>query len=410
MKRTTTKRTTLTTRCLGLATVLAFTAVAAACSDDGATTPPATFPPLPLIAVTSVRGDNVSQLVAAIFARVLDDAGFRVARKDPVDLDRAGYYQAMQDGDFELIPEFSGELQAFLYNQTGAEPLPTTSIPSGVATTQVPITFPTTSTTTSTTTTSTVAPTTTDPSATTTSSTSTTSTTSTTTSSTSTTSTSTSSTTSTSTTTTVVGTSTTVAAERLSGRSVPEQLIAINEALVPALFANRAGLAENKTVIACTTETMAAHEASVFTSLTDLAALAPDIRLGGSAAFMADELVGYPALQAIYGGEFKELVTIAADGFAAALADGDVDCLALNSLDPLITTERLSLLSDGLHMSPGNGVVALVAVTVQTPDLLATLDALISVLTSERLNQMLNEVVTNGTDPNIVANAFVDSL
>ena len=407
MKRTTTKQTTLTTRCLGLATVMAFAAVAAACSDDGATTPPATFPPLPLIAVTSVQGDNVSQLVAAIFARVLDDAGFRVARKDPVDLDRAGYYQAMQDGDFELIPDFSGELQAFLYSQTGAEPLPTTSIPSGVATTQVPITFPTTSTTTSTTTTSTVAPTTTDPNATPTSSTSTTSTT---TSSTSTTSTSTSSTTSTSTTTTVVGTSTTVAAERLSGRSVPEQLVSINEAMVPELFANRAGLAENKTVIACTTETMAAHEASVFTSLTDLAALAPDIRLGGSAAFMADELVGYPALQAIYGGEFKELVTIADNGFAAALADGDVDCLALNSLDPLITTERLSLLSDGLHVSPGNGVVALVAVTVQTPDLLIVLDGLIGVLTSERLNQMLNEVVTNGTDPNIVANAFVDSL
>jgi osmoprotectant transport system substrate-binding protein len=187
-------------------------------------------------------------------------------------------------------------------------------------------------------------------------------------------------------------------------------LVSINEALAVELFANRAGLAENKTVIACTAETVAAQAENVFESLTDLASVAPDIRLGGSAAFMADELVGYPALQAIYGGEFKELVTIADDGFAAALADGDVDCLALNSLDPLITTARLSLLSDGRHMSPGNGVVALVAVTVQTPDLLTVLDGLVSVLTSERLNQMLNEVVANGTDPNIVANAFVDSL
>lgn len=403
MKRTTSKRTTLTTRCLGLATVLAFAAVAAACSDDEATTPPATFPPLPLIAVTSVQGDNVSQLVAAIFARVLDDAGFRVARKDPVDLDRAGYYQAMQDGDFELIPDFSGDLQAFLYSLPGAEPLPTTSIPSGVATTQVPVTFPTTSTTSSTSTTTTV-----DPNATTTSSTSTTSTSTTSTSSTSTSSTT--STTSTSTTTTVIGTSTTVAPEPLTGRSVPEQLVAINEALVPELFANRAGLAADKTVIACTSETMAAHEESVFESIVDLASLAPDIRLGGSADFMSDEITGFPALQALYGGEFKELVTIADDGFAAALADGDVDCLALNSLDPLITTERLTLLNDERHMSPGNGVIALVAVTVQTPDLLTVLDGLISVLTSERLNQMLNEVVTNGTDPNIVANAFVDSL
>lgn len=61
-------------------------------------------------------------------------------------------------------------------------------------------------------------------------------------------------------------------------------------------------------------------------------------------------------------------------------------------------------------MSLSNGVVALVATEVQTPDLLTTLDGIVTVLTSERLNQMLNEVVTNGTDPNIVANAFVDAL
>ena len=196
----------------------------------------------------------------------------------------------------------------------------------------------------------------------------------------------------------------------MSGRSVPEQLISINEALATSVVANRAGLAENKTVIACTDETFAAHDEFQLTSVADLAALAPGIRLGGTAAFMADDETGYPALQAIYGGEFEDVVTIADDGFATALTDGDVDCVALNSLDPLITTQRLTILSDGSHMSPGNGVVALLAIEVQTPDLLATLDGLISVLTSERLNQMLNEVVANGTDPNIVANAFVDAL
>ena len=400
MKRTT---TTLFTRSIGLATVLAFAAVAASCSDNEASTPAPTFPLPPRIAVTSVAGDNVSQLVAAIFARVLDDAGFRVARKDPVELDRAGYYQALQDGEFELIPDFSGELQAFLYGQAGAEPLPTTSIPGGVATTQVPITFPTTSTSTTTESTTT---TTTDPEATTTTdpeATTTTSSGSSTTSSTSSTSTST-------TTTTVLATSTTVAEPVLSGRSVPEQLVSINEVMAASVIANRAGLAENKTVIACTTATMAANEAAQFTSLTDLASLAPAIRLGGSATFMADELTGFGALQAIYGGEFEEVVTIDDDGFATALADDKVDCVALNSLDPLITTERLTILSDSSHMSPGNGVVALLATNVQTPDVLATLDGLIGVLTSARLNQMLNEVVTNGTDPNIVANAFVDSL
>lgn len=402
MKRTT---PTLLTRCLGLATVLAFAAVVASCSAKEDTAPPPTFPPLPRISVTSVKGDNVSQLVAAIFARVLDDAGFRVARKDPVDMDRAGYFQALQDGEFQLIPDFSGELQTFVFGLDGAEPLPTTSIPSGVATTQAPATFPTTSTSTSTTSTST---TTTDPDATTTSAAATTS--SSTTSSSTSTSTSSTSTSSTSTTTTVLGTSTTVAAEPLSGRSVPEQLISINEQLPASMFANRAGLAEDKTVIACTAETVIEFNDGEFTSLTDLASRAPEIRLGGTAAFMADKQTGYPALQAIYGGEFEQLITIADDGFATALDNDKVDCVALNSLDPLITTQRLTILSDGRHMSPGNGVVALVATDVQTPDLLAVLDGLVGVLTSQRLNQMLNEVETNGTDPAIVANAFVDSL
>ncbi len=155
---------------------------------------------------------------------------------------------------------------------------------------------------------------------------------------------------------------------------------------------------------------MTANEANQFVSLTDVAALAPTIRLGGSAEFMDDEQSGYPALQHIYGGEFKDLVTLADDDVVAAVENGDVDCLALNSLDPLISTARLTIMVDGFHMAPGNGVIALVSTDVQTPDLLTTLDGLIGVLTSERLNQMLNEVVSNGTDPNIVANAFVYAL
>ena len=176
------------------------------------------------------------------------------------------------------------------------------------------------------------------------------------------------------------------------------------------MHANRAGLAENKTVIACTPATMTANAANEFESLNDLASLAPTIRLAGSAEFMNDEQSGYLAFQHIYGGEFKDLVTLADDEIAAAVENGDVDCVALNSLDPLISTERLTIMVDGYHMAPANGVVALIATEVSTPELLTTLDGLISVLTSERLNQMLNEIVSNGTNPDIVANAFVDAL
>ena len=45
-----------------------------------------------------------------------------------------------------------------------------------------------------------------------------------------------------------------------------------------------------------------------------------------------------------------------------------------------------------------------------SPELTAALDALGLALSTPRLNQMLNEINANGTDPIVVANAFVDNL
>ena len=123
------KRTTPTAqmfmRCLGPAALaaLAFTA----CGSNDSTTTAPTLPLPPRIAVTSVKGDPESQLMAAIYARVLEDGGFRVARKDPVEMDRAQYYQAIQDGTFQLIPDYSEDLLQFVYSLPDASPLPSTS-------------------------------------------------------------------------------------------------------------------------------------------------------------------------------------------------------------------------------------------------------------------------------------------
>ena len=97
-------------------------------------------------------------------------------------------------------------------------------------------------------------------------------------------------------------------------------------------------------------------------------------------------------------------------GEAAAIADGDADCFGMNSLNPLITTEKMTIIEDDQLMAPSNAVVALIASTSATPDVMSTLDAVLARLTTKRLNQMLNEIVVNGTDPFVVANAFVDTL
>ena len=71
---------------------------------------------------------------------------------------------------------------------------------------------------------------------------------------------------------------------------------------------------------------------------------------------------------------------------------------------------RLTLLLDDKVFVPSNTVIALLSEPVATPDLVATLDAIGASLTTQRLAQMLNEINANGTDPIVVANAFLDTL
>lgn len=413
MKRTT-PTARLFTRCLGPASLalLAFTA----CSNDKSTTT-STLQLPPRIAVTSVKGDPESELMAAIFARVLEDGGFRVARKDPVELDRAGYYQAIQDGTFQLIPDYSGDLLSFVYSQPGAAPLPSTSLPSGPATTQAPILVTTTVPETTVLETSvpdtgvadTTSATTAAPGGTTTTSAASGLLTS-------------SVTTTTGVTTTPTGdvttttdplsleTTTTAPAAPSNGHAVAEQTLAINAGMPELLIVNNGSQAENKTVVACTAAAMTANSGTQLITLTNLASIAPNIRFAGSADYMSDNDLGYPALMRDYGGEFKDSVTVEDAGLATAIDDGDADCFAMNSLNPLITTKRMTILVDDLLMAPSNAVIALMSSVVATPEAIGAIDAIAASLTTERLNQMLNEIVVNGTDPIVVANAFVDTL
>ncbi len=84
--------------------------------------------------------------------------------------------------------------------------------------------------------------------------------------------------------------------------------------------------------------------------------------------------------------------------------------MALDSMNPLVTTQKLTILDDDKAMVPGNAAVPLIATKVATADVIGALDTVSVALTSARLNQMLNQVVSGGTDPVTVANAFMDTL
>lgn len=402
------KRTTPTAqmfmRCLGPAALAAL--AFSACSDDSSTPTPTLQLP-PRIAVTSVKGDPESQLLAAIYARVLEDGGFRVARKDPVEMDRAQYYQAIQDGTFQLIPDYSNDLLQFIYSLPNASPLPTTSLPTSPATTVAPVVVSTT------TLPSTTVPGTTVAGETTTTAgdTTTTEASTATTTEIATTVVETTEVTTTLVATTLVGDTTTTAVPTPgNGNSIVEQVLALNAGLPSALVVNNGSLAEKKQIIACSTEAMEANADTQLRSLTDLASNAPGIVLGASAAFMDDEAHGLAAFELYYGGEFKDTAVIEDADLATAITDGDADCFVMNSLNPLVTSQRMTILVDDRLMVPTNAALALMASTSATPEAIGTIDAIAVALTTERLNQMLNEIINNGGDPIVVANAFVDTL
>jgi len=384
-----------------------------------------TIPPTPRIVVTSVAGDAQSALLAAIYSRALEDAGFRVVRRDPIELDRDGYANELEAGSIHLIPEWSADLLGWLYDRDSSIAVPTTILPAGTATTVAPVTIPTTTTLPVPTTTvaetsttvaatdttaagasTTLAATTTTLAATTTLATTTTVVTTTTTAGTTTTvvvttTTAPASTTSTST------TSTTIAP---NGRGSVEQLTALTSALPDGLSVNSGSLANDNDVVACSQDAVDSQSDVEFTTLTHLASNAPDITLGAPDGWEDDDEFGLGAWKRVYGGEFDDVITVESDGIAAAIESGTADCFVVNSLDSVILTEKLIVLTDDRTMVRSNVAVALMNAEVATPDLLGALDLVATSLTSDRLMRMLYEITANGADPTVVANAFVDTI
>lgn len=336
MTRTTTSaRRSL--RALALLTAGGIT-LAACGSSDGATTDTSSLV-APKVIVTSIAGDDESALFAAIYARVLEDAGYRVARKDPISLDRAGYMDALASGEVNLVPDWTKDLVAYVYDQPGA-PASTVDVAS---------------------------------------------------------------------TTTSLVTTTATGPVSANGRSVPEQIIAIRAALPEGVSVGEPSIGEDKQSIACTQPTMTANENNSFVDLFSLSSAAASIRLGGSAEWMADEEVGYPAFQRFYGGDFQDVVTIEDADLEAALDADEVDCVAVQSLDPIVTRKKLTVLLDDKAMVRGNAAVPLLSTSVATDDLITVLTQVNNALTANKINQLLHEINTNGTDPITVANAFLDT-
>lgn len=360
----------------------------------------------PRVAITSVEGDTLSGLLAAIYARAMENTGVRVVRKDPVAMDRATYAQAIIDGQFQMIPDFSSELLDFLLAAYPSSTVPTTEVIT--ATTRAPITIPTVPDTTVPDTTPTTVPdsvSTSDPATT----------------APDTTAPDTSEAASTSSpdnsapvTSDASSSSTPTTLPPPADFAVSSQIVSINSSINTSLVAYIATFAERRTVVACTQEYLERQSAYQLITLTDLASLAPSTRFAAPAAFIADDAEdaddGLGALLRVYAPEFAETITIEADAVAAAVADDSADCFAVDSLDPVITAEKLTIMVDDQYMVPMNVALALVSAASSGPEVVAALDRVSGALSTQKLNQLLREVEVKGTEIDVVANAFVDNL
>lgn len=357
----------------------------------------------PRVAITSVEGDTLSGLLAAIYARAMENTGVRVVRKDPVAMDRATYAQAIIDGQFQMIPDFSSELLDFLLAAYPSSTVPTTEVIT--ATTRAPITIPTAP--------DTTVPDTTVPDSST-SSVPVTSAPDTTAPDTSEAASTSSPDNSAPVTSDASSSSTPTTLPPPADFAVSSQIVSINSSINTSLVAYIATFAERRTVVACTQEYLERQSAYQLITLTDLASLAPSTRFAAPAAFIADHAEdaddGLGALLRVYAPEFAETITIEADAVAAAVADDSADCFAVDSLDPVITAEKLTIMVDDQYMVPMNVALALVSAASSGPEVVAALDRVSGALSTQKLNQLLREVEVKGTEIDVVANAFVDNL
>lgn len=328
-----------------VAATVALAGVASACgSDKAATTTTITLPQK--VVVSSVAGDPVSQLLAALYAEGLQNAGLRVVRRDPFP-DAAAAYAAVKDNMVQVVPGFSGDLLDYLHS-IGATPATTTTPPSTLdpATTLEPIPGDT------------------------------------------------------------GATTTTIALPVGEPRTVDEQEAVVRSLLPAELQVSKPSTAERKQVIACS---KMATEADTLGTYTDLGPAAGKLILGGPAGLETSTPLGLATLKSSYGAEFKSFVPLDPTGVAAAVKAGTVDCAVVLSTDPAISGESMTALLDDKALVAPNGALALISTPGATSDVTTAINAVTAKLTMAVLDGMTDQVANKGKSPEYLASLFLQA-
>ena len=163
--------------------------------------------------------------------------------------------------------------------------------------------------------------------------------------------------------------------------------------------------AEDKDAVVVTQET--ADEFSL-TAIGDLAPVAGDMTLGGPPEWKTRD-TGVPGLEEVYGVTFGDFRALDAGGPLTlnALLDGQIDAGNLFTTDPNIAAEGLVVLEDPDALFAAQNVVPLVRTEVLTDDIETTLNEVSAALDTDKLGELVTQVVIDKEDPEDVAESFL---
>lgn len=163
--------------------------------------------------------------------------------------------------------------------------------------------------------------------------------------------------------------------------------------------------AEDKDAVVVTQDTADQYSLS---EIGDLAGVAGDMTLGGPPEWKTRE-TGIPGLEKVYGVTFGDFRALDAGGplTLRALVDGQIDAGNLFTTDPNIAANDLVVLDDPKSLFAAQNVVPLVRTEVLNDTIETTLDKVSAALDTDKLGQLVTEVVIDKKDPEDVAAEFL---
>jgi osmoprotectant transport system substrate-binding protein len=198
-----------------------------------------------------------------------------------------------------------------------------------------------------------------------------------------------------------------ISTEPPEAETVEEQVDAIDEALPDGLEVLTPSTAEDKDTIVCTQDVVDEFGLSNLSSLFEHAS---EITLGAPPEFEERTPFGIAGFRDLHGAEFEAFVPLAANDVAAALESGQIDCGNIFSTTPAIQTEGFIALEDDLAIVPHEAVLPLVRSEIVTPELTAALDAVDADLNTEKLTELLAQVIDEQLGADVVAADYLESL